>query len=121
MKSSMNKIISLIFAAGGNNINAILDSLSNILKMSFDERDSSYTGEYLKATFENGTIRVYANYQLEEKEWRYEDFKQYAYVIGVRIDKGKKLERENKGTFFEDAFSQKGFKLISKEEFPTNS
>lgn len=117
----MNKIISLIFAAGGNDVNTILGYLNSILNTGFDERDSSYTGEYHKAAFENGTIRVYANYQQEEKEWRYEDFKQYPYVIGVRIDKGKKLERENKGTFFEDAFSQKGFKLISKEEFPTNS
>lgn len=116
----MNKIISLIFAAGGNDVSGILDYLNSNLNISFDERDSSYTGEYHKATFENGTIRVYSNYQQEENEWRYESFKQYPYVIGVRIDKGKKLERENKGIFFEDAFSQKGFKLISKEELPTN-
>ena len=117
----MNKIISLIFAANGNNVNGILGYLSNILQISFDERDSSYTGEYHKAHFENGTIRVYPNFQQEENEWRYENFKQYPYIIGVRIEKGKKLERENKGLFFEDALSQKGFKLISKEEFPANS
>ncbi|MCS3799199.1 hypothetical protein [Niastella sp. OAS944] len=114
----MNKIISLIYAAGGD-VNGILDYL-NSLNITFNERDSSYTGGYHKAAFENGTIRVYSNYQQEEKEWRYESFKQYPYVIGVRIDKGKKLERENKGMFFEDAFSQKGFMLISKEESPTD-
>lgn len=117
----MNKIISLTFAANYNTINELLNYISNLLQIAFEERDSSYSGSYQKANFDNGTIMVYPNFNEVENEWKYESYKEYKYLIGIRIEKGKKIEREEKGKFFEDVFSQEGFILTFRKEMPTNS
>lgn len=117
----MNKIISFTFAANYNSLNELLTYLANLLQITFEARDSSYSGNYQKAHFDNGTIMVYPNFNESENEWKYEEYKDCKYLIGVRIEKGKKVERVEKENFFEDAFSKKGFKLVFRAETPVNS